>query len=92
MVLKTVSYTHLKENDMFITKNVRNILNNSSALQTKLNQYTSKYKDLEALNLQHIGLLSEKVDKMASQMDLPAWEKLYKDTRDIALDLSLIHI
>lgn len=75
-----------KENDMFITKNVRNILNNSSALQTKLNQYTSKYKDLEALNLQHIGLLSEKVDKMASQMDLPAWEKLYKDTRDIALD------
>ncbi|SCW01308.1 LAFE_0D09714g1_1 [Lachancea fermentati] len=75
-----------KENDIFITKNIRNVVNNSSVLQQKLNQYGSKFKGLESLSNEHMETLSQRVDKFALELDLPRWQELYKETRDMALE------
>ncbi|CAR24256.1 She3p [Lachancea thermotolerans CBS 6340] len=77
-----------RDNEMYLTKNIQTVVSNNTALQTKINQYSGKYKNLESLSQQHMQELSREVEGMASKLDLAKWEKLYEESRNMAIEYS----
>ncbi|SCV04513.1 LANO_0G10660g1_1 [Lachancea nothofagi CBS 11611] len=84
--LKDQLQSFRRDQGTYVTETLQTLLENHSSLQTRIDEYANKYQKLASVEQEHRDLLNYECESMRSHLDLPKWDQLYQESRNLVID------